>query len=266
MSFCHIRDDQVGTPPESGRGLHAPVAMPRIIFCYDFVTPVSYLAAREMQRFARHQRVDVQWLPIVSSELKGLAAGDPTAAPRRACHRAHHHVKRWAEMLGVRFQMRYPAIFDPRPALLAVQGVRDDRRMALTLAIFEELWNGRARPEAEGWVSDVCVARGLPEEWGTPPQPGALLAQLLHNTGVVFAAGIHSVPSFLLQAGGAAQAFRGLDQVDLMRWTLAHQNGNGRHEGTASRAVSVVVTDPVGSDDPRRENDGPPVSLRHILR
>ena len=240
--------------------------MPRIIFCYDFVTPVSYLAAREMQRFARDHRVDVQWLPVMAAELREHAACDPSVASRPSCHRTHHHVKRWADMLNVPFQMRYPAVFDPRPALLAVQGVRDDRRMELTLAIFEELWNGNARPESDGWVRDVCASRGLPREWAMPPQPGALLAQLRHNTGVVFAAGIHSVPSFLLQADGTAQAFRGLDQVDLMRWTLANQNGNGRQERTASRAVSVVVTDPFEADDATRTADGPPASLRHILR
>jgi 2-hydroxychromene-2-carboxylate isomerase len=240
--------------------------MPRIIFCYDFVTPVSYLAAREMQRFAQHHCVDVQWLPVVSAELKELARRDPAAAPRRSCRGAHHHVKRWAEMLGVPFQMRYPAIFDPRPALLAVQGVRDDQRLALTLAIFEALWDGSARPDSEGWVGDVCACRGLPQGWATPRQPGALLAQLLHNTGVVYAAGIHNVPSFLLQAGGTAQAFRGLDQVDLMRWTLANQDGVTDDDGTASRSVAVVVTDPITAEGPRRETNEPPVSLRHILR
>jgi 2-hydroxychromene-2-carboxylate isomerase len=250
----------------SAEGRQAPVAMPRIIFCYDFVTPVSYLAAREMQRFGQYHEVDILWLPVLSAGLKEHAMRNPAAMSRRACRGVHHHVKRWADILGVPFQMRYPVVFDPCPALLATQGVRDDQRVALTLAIFEELWNGNARPESEGWVSDVCSSRGLPQEWATPPQPGALMAQIRHNTGVVFGAGIHSVPSFLLQAGGKGQAFRGLDQVDLMRWTLVNQHGAREDERSASRAVSVVVTDPVESDGPRRETGGQPMSLRHILR
>ncbi|MGD2064000.1 MAG: DsbA family protein [Nitrospirota bacterium] len=240
--------------------------MPRIIFCYDFVTPVAYLAAREMQRFGERHRLDILWLPVLSAELKELSTRDPAAAPHRRCRGVHHHVKRWAEMLGVPFQMRYPAIFDPVPALLAAQGVRDERRVTLTLAIFEDLWSGNARPEAEGWVGDVCSSRGLPEEWGTPAHPGALSAQLRHNTGVVFGAGIHSVPGFLLQAGRKTQAFRGLEQVDLMRWSLVNQAGAPEDEGSGSRAVSVVVTDPAESGDPRHENGASPVGLRHILR
>jgi 2-hydroxychromene-2-carboxylate isomerase len=240
--------------------------MPRIIFCYDFVTPVSYLAAREMQRFGQRHGVDVLWLPVPCAELKQLAMVDPAVPSRRACHGVHHHVKRWAEVLGVPFQMRYPGMFDPLPALLAAQGVRDVDRVALTLAIFEELWNGNARPESEGWVSDVCSSHGLPEAWASPAQPGALMAQLRHNAGVVFGAGIHSVPSFLLQTGRKAQVFRGMEQVDLMRWTLVNYDGDAEDDGTASRAVSVVVTDPVASDAVRQDTGSLPVSLRHILR
>jgi len=197
--------------------------MARIGFFYDFVSPVSYLAAREMRGFGRERGVIVEWLPVISSELIKPAVDDSSGTSRARCHGFRYHAKRWAELLGVPFKMAYPAAFDSQMALRAVQGVEAADRVALTVAIFAALWRGTVRPDCADWVGEVCRQAGLPEGWATPADSAAITAQLRRNAERAFDAGIFTVPAFLLDTGMRRRAFRGLEQLGLLRWTLERE-------------------------------------------
>jgi len=217
--------------------------MARICFFYDFVSPVCYLAAREMRGFGRGHGVVVEWLPVVSSELIQAAVRGPAAAPRPRCHRFRYHAKRWADLLGVPFKMAYPAAFDPQVALRAVQGVEEGDRIALTVAIFGALWRGTIRPDRHDWVAEVCRQAGLPETWATPDDPAAATAQLRRNTEDACDAGIFTVPAFLLDTGRRRRPFRGLEQLELLRWTLERGEEGGRLAGHAAPQVGAGACD-----------------------
>jgi len=213
--------------------------MARISFFYDFVSPVCYLAAREMRGFARGHGVAVEWLPVVSSELIQPVLRDPAATPRPRCHRFRYHAKRWADLLGVPFKMAYPAAFDPQAALRAVQGVEEGDRIALTVAIFGALWRGTVQPDRSDWVEEVCRQAGLPEAWATPDDPGAITAQLRRNSEGACDAGIFTVPAFLLDTGLRRRPFRGLEQLELLRWTLERGQEGGHPTGHAALQVDA---------------------------
>jgi 2-hydroxychromene-2-carboxylate isomerase len=144
----------------------------------------------------------------------------PAGTPGRRCRGFRYHAKRWAELFGVPFKMAYPAAFDPRTALRAVQGVEEGDRVVLTVAIFGALWRGTVQPDRSDWVEEVCHQAGLPETWATPADPAAITAQLRRNAEDAFAAGIFTVPAFLLDTGLRRRTFRGLEQLGLLRWTL----------------------------------------------
>jgi|GEM_PF-1276832 len=213
--------------------------MARISFFYDFVSPVCYLAAREMRGFGWGHGVVVEWLPVVSSDLIQPVLRDPAATPRPRCHRFRYHAKRWADLLGVPFKMAYPAAFDPQAALRAVQGVEEGDRIALTVAIFGALWRGTVQPDRSDWVEEVCRQAGLPEAWATPDDPAAIAAQLRRNGEDACDAGIFTVPAFLLDAGLRRRPFRGLEQLELLRWTLERGQEGGHPTGHAALQVDA---------------------------
>jgi len=208
--------------------------MARIYFFYDFVSPVSYLAAREMRGFGREYGAVVEWVPVVSSGLGKPRASDPAGATRPGCHGFRYHAKRWADLLGVPFKMAYPAVFDSRMALSAVQGVDAEDRIALTIAIFGALWHGTVQLDHSDWLEEVCRQAGLPEAWAVPDDPAAVAAQLRRNTEDACDAGIFTVPAFLLDTGLRRRPFRGLEQLELLRWTLERDQGGGHPTGHAA--------------------------------
>ena len=79
------------------------------------------------------------------------------------------------------------------------------------------------------------------------------MVQLRRNTEMAWESGILSVPAFFLTAGERREPFHGLEQLDLLRWTL--------ERGQAIAAGDMAASGDAGAR--RRETaDGPHRSRR----
>lgn len=186
------------------------LAMRRVTWYFDFVSPFSYLCLARLGELP--QDVELDFRPVLFAGLlqhfgqKGPAEID---AKRRWTYRWCQ----WsAQRLGLPF--RFPAThpFNPLQHLrLAIAAGSDS---AVVRQIFEALWTTGAEPSDATQFNELCAALKIdPSRLGESDVKSALR----ENTERAAAAGVFGVPSFEVDG----EIFWGVDSVDLLKAFLA---------------------------------------------
>ena len=106
---------------------------------FDFSCPYAYLASRVATRLP----VEIDWRPmLLGGVFRGIGAGDgpmATLGPAKAAHNLRD-MQRWAEVLGVPFQM--PAAHPMRTvrALRVLLALPHSRWPAAIAALYAAYW------------------------------------------------------------------------------------------------------------------------------
>lgn len=186
------------------------LAMRRVTWYFDFVSPFSYLCLARLSELP--PEVELDHRPVLFAGLlqhfgqKGPAEID---AKRRWTYRWCQ----WsAQRLGLPF--RFPAThpFNPLSHLrLAIAAGSDSKAVR---RIFEALWTTGAEPSEARRFHELCAALEIdPSRLSGSDVKSALR----ENTERAAAAGVFGVPSF--EADG--EIFWGVDSVDLLKAFLA---------------------------------------------
>ena len=190
---------------------------PGVLFCFDYISPYSYLAATQVPGLAQRLGIPVHWMPVDLPRLLQLAGNPPPATIRNKARYLLRDLKRWADHLDVPFRMILPDAFDSRPALHATLALEDDDRARFARAIFHGLWSGAVDYHEKDWLEQAVAQSGMPAAWARPDAVATLRIRLRESTTALHRAGAFGVPTFILQpASGRRQLFWGVDRIEFL--------------------------------------------------
>jgi 2-hydroxychromene-2-carboxylate isomerase len=197
----------------------------RVHFYYDFISPYSYLAATQMPAFGREHGIRVRWIPVNLPKLIKLSENVPPGMiPKKAIYLVRD-LKRWAQFLGVPFNLIKPGAFDSRQALWAASVLTDDDSATFAATVFDLMWSGQIDPTQDGWLAKIVDMGGLPSEWLSFDETAARQA-LEQNTQEALDAGAFGAPSFVLHgAAGRPPLFWGVDRLDFLARAIEQAHG-----------------------------------------
>ncbi|MBI4082919.1 MAG: 2-hydroxychromene-2-carboxylate isomerase [Candidatus Lambdaproteobacteria bacterium] len=120
-----------------------PAAMSQttVTFYFDYGSPYSYIASRQIEEICRRHRAELRWEPIVLGGLfkeAGITApyGNPTKRPY-----VLEDLRNLTEMLGIPYRERTEFLFNPVLAERAtLQVPPGDERVRAVHALFRGAW------------------------------------------------------------------------------------------------------------------------------
>lgn len=185
--------------------------MKQVDFYFDFISPYTYLAVTQLERFSEAHGARFQWIPVNLPKLIKLSGNIPPGTIRNKALYSLHDLKRWAKHLQIPFKMIRPGAFDSRPALRIAAALDGDDRQHFSLGVFDALWSGAVDPREEGWLDRVFELKDFPAEWRDQS-----LDVLDENTAIALKAGAFGVPTFVLHGEGRPEMFFGMDHMDFL--------------------------------------------------
>jgi 2-hydroxychromene-2-carboxylate isomerase len=205
------------TADDRGAGETRPDRL--VKFHLDFVSPYTWLALMQSERFALEHRVLWEPCPVVYAKLldaNGLVGPVETPAKRRY---TFHDVARSAHRLGLRLSGPPQHPFRSLEALRTLQVFRrDPRALRLAVMLSDACWGeGRDLTDA-GVLRDVVARAGLDTE-GLEERIASPEAKqgLRESTDEALVLGVFGVPTFLHDG----ELFWGHDRLDLLAERLA---------------------------------------------
>lgn len=188
-------------------------------FCFDLISPYSWLALARAEAFAEEH--DVRWLlrPVVYGAIldaTGLVGPGEQRSKRRAMAA---DVARLAHGAGLRFTGPPAHPFRSLEALRTVcLFASDPRVLLLSRALAGACWEDGRDLTDVGVLTDIVGQVGLDAaDLATRIGAPAIKAQLRSNTERAIAAGVFGVPTFLVDG----QLFWGQDRLSMLADHLA---------------------------------------------
>lgn len=191
--------------------------MKQVDFYFDFISPYSYLAATQIDRFSKEYHAHFDWIPVNLPKLIKLSGNKPPGAIRNKALYSLRDLKRWADYLNKPFKMIRPGTFDSRPALKIAAALDGEERVRFCSAVFDGLWSGAVDSREAMWLEEVFRLKKLPLEWS-----GLSRDVLDANTERALNAGAFGVPTFVLQGEGRPEMFFGVDHMDFLARALTN--------------------------------------------
>jgi 2-hydroxychromene-2-carboxylate isomerase len=190
---------------------------PHIQFCFDYISPYSYLAAIQMPELSVRLGIPIIWQPVNLPRLLITLAGNtpPATIPNKARYLLRD-LKQWSQHLGVPFHMIKPGAFDSRLAIASTQALSNDDRETMAQAIFNGLWAERIDYRQEDWLNVLLAKAGLPAEWILTDTYSQHMDKVNVHTEEVYKSGAFGVPTFFLRGAGRTQMFWGIDRLDFL--------------------------------------------------
>lgn len=192
--------------------------MKRIDFYFDFISPYSYLAVKNMGALLARSDVEIQWIAVNLPKLIKLSGNVPPANIKNKALYSLRDLKRWAAYLDVPFQMIMPGSYDSRPALRLACGLKAEAQKTFIFSAFDAIWSGQVDTQSKSWLADILALYHLPLDWLQIDQN-----DLDNNTRQALKAGAFGVPTFVLHGVGRAQMFFGVDHMDFLERAIAGQ-------------------------------------------
>ncbi len=200
---------------------------PSIQFCYDYISPYSYIAATQINALSERLDVPVYWQPINLPRLIKLSGNQPPSTIRNKARYLLHDLKQITSHLGVPFHMILPGSFDSRPALAATEALNGKDRETMTLTVFRALWAEGWDYRQDNWLAGLIEAKGLPADWLLDNDAYLQhLARINDVTAAVYKAGAFGAPTFFLQGMGRRQMFWGVDRLDQLERTIVQHRAS----------------------------------------
>ncbi len=189
--------------------------MKNIDFYFDFISPYTYLAVTQMDKFVAEHDVQINWIPVNLPKLIKLSGNTPPATIKNKALYSLRDLKRWAAYLDVPFKMIRPGTFDSQPALYIALGLEGEDRVKYCKAVFEAIWSGNVDMRSEHWLDDIFAHKKLPQAWRNIAHEQSK-QQLNAYTEQALKAGAFGVPSFVLHGDVRPQLFFGVDRMDFL--------------------------------------------------
>ena len=189
--------------------------MKNIDFYFDFISPYTYLAVTQLDKFQAEHDVNVNWIPVNLPKLIKLSGNTPPATIKNKALYSLRDLKRWAEYLDVPFKMIRPGTFDSRPAMYIAWALAGNDRVRFCKAVFEAIWSGDVNMRSEHWLDDIFVQKKLPLAWRHIAHDQAK-QELDATTEQALKAGAFGVPTFILHDTPRPQMFFGVDRMDFL--------------------------------------------------
>ncbi|MEA1888997.1 MAG: 2-hydroxychromene-2-carboxylate isomerase [Pseudomonadota bacterium] len=189
---------------------------PYIEFCFDYISPYSYLAATQMPALSEQLGIPVIWQPVNLPRLIKLSGNTPPATIRNKARYLLRDLKQWSQHLDVPFRMIMPGSFDSRLALASSQALDDQNREILATAVFKALWADGIDYLEQDWLGKAVAAADLPGEWILSDAYSQQMDEVNSQTAAIHKAGAFGVPTYFLRGAGRTQMFWGIDRLDFL--------------------------------------------------
>ena len=196
---------------------------PSILFCFDYISPYSYLAATQMPALAARLGIPVIWQPVNLPYLIRLSGNHPPATIPNKAKYLLRDLKQRAQLLDVPFRMIMPGAFDSRPALAATQALAGEDRQRMALAVFRALWAEGLDYRRDDWLQLALAAGQLPADWSRPESYSQQMENVDHQTANICNGGAFGAPTFFVQGMGRRQMFWGVDRLDFLEHAMAQK-------------------------------------------
>ena len=195
---------------------------PSIQFCFDYISPYSYLAATQVRTLAERLDIPVTWQPLNLPRLIKLSGNLPPSTIRNKARYLLRDLKQMAAHLNVPFHMILPGAFDSRPAIAATQALNGADREEMARAVFDGLWADGIDYRREDWLAALLAAKGLPADRVLDADAYSQQMQAINDaTAAAYKTGAFGVPTFFLQGMGRRQLFWGVDRMNYLERVVA---------------------------------------------
>lgn len=184
--------------------------MTPVRFCFDFVSPYSYLAWTQIHALsARHGRA-VEPVPIVfGAVLSAIGTRGPAEIPAKRAYLVKDII-RLAHALGVPLALPKAHPFNPLLALrVASLPLEAATRRTLIDRLFAAVWAGGPGVTDRAVVAAICAEVGLPERALEDAESPEGKQRLRTQTEQALAAGAFGVPTMLVDG----ELFWGVDSL-----------------------------------------------------
>lgn len=222
----------------------------QVRFCFDFVSPYSYLALTQAEAFAARNGVEWEVRPVLYAALlgaRGLIGPAEEPAKREYTLR---DIVRVADRLGVPLAGPPAHPFNSLAALRAACLFQDDpRALALAVRLAAVCWaEGRDLTDPAVLAHAVADVGLEVDGLGARVQSPEAKALLRANTDEALAAGAFGVPSFIWEG----ELFWGHDRMDHLAERLAGTLASPEDRGATIAGRPRAAERPVASDARRR--------------
>lgn len=189
---------------------------PSILFCFDYISPYSYLAATQMRRLSGRLGIPVIWQPFNLPRLIKLSGNKPPSTIRNKARYLLRDLKQYAQYLDVPFHMILPGSFDSRLAIASTLALSSDERETMATAVFNGLWAEGIDYRQDDWLNQVLASAGLPADWILTETYSQHMDAINTVTEEAYKAGAFGAPTFFLQGMGRRQMFWGVDRLHFL--------------------------------------------------
>ncbi len=214
-----------------------------IEFCFDYISPYSYLASTQIRAIAARHSVEVEPVPVLIAAMFATPGSlGPGEIPVRRRY-MFHDIWRLAKALNVEIEPPATHPFNPLVPLRATYSVDGERRWKFIDALFRAAWvEGRRIDEAPivaeiakdlGFDADAMFAAAASDE---------VKGKLRSATADVVQRGGFGVPTMLVDD----QLFWGVDSLPLLERYLEGKATPSVEEIARWSAVAPSVTRKVG--------------------
>jgi 2-hydroxychromene-2-carboxylate isomerase len=179
-------------------------------FCFDFVSPYSYLAWTQIHALAARHRREVEPWPIVFGAVLGAMGtrGPAEIPPKRAY--LIKDVIRLAHTFGVPIALPQSHPFNPLLALrVASLPLAPELRRALIDRLYAAVWAGGPGVTDRATVAAICAEAGVPAAALDEAESAEGKQRLRRQTDEALAAGAFGVPTMLVDG----ELFWGVDSL-----------------------------------------------------
>ncbi len=201
----------------------------QVAFYFDFGSPYSYLAYKELPRVAARTGATIVWQPVLlGGVFKATGNHSPMEIPAKSAW-SNGDIRRWAERYDVpfRYNPHFPintlalmrgAIGYQRKSQGGDAGGNDSKFHRYVAAIFSAMWEQGRNLNDPNEIGKVLVAAGFdPREALAMLDDPEVKAELKRVTEEAVARGIFGAPSFIVDG----ELFWGNDRLLFVEEQLA---------------------------------------------
>ena len=185
-------------------------------FCFDFISPFSYVAWHALPHYLEQTDADLKITPVFLGAIMQTTGNRPPGlVPAKGAYMADD-LQRCCKRYGISFRMhpKFP-MMNTRPLLRAVIGLGDqpDEQKKLMDAVFHAMWAAPTPLDTEdqAQVEALCVGAGV--DWSqvkAAMEDETTKDQLRTNTDETIRRGAFGAPSFFV----GETLFFGHDRLD----------------------------------------------------
>lgn len=185
-------------------------------FCFDFISPYSYIAFHALPHFASGKDIDVVYKPVfLGAIMRGTDNRPPGFVPAKNAY-MQKDIQRSCRRYGIEFRMHpgFP-MMNTRPALRIACALADlpSQQSDFIKAVFHGVWSAPDPLQTDDLeqIGAACRAAGLDSERLVSLADGAdAKAALVRNTDDAIARGAFGAPSMFV----GDELFFGHDRLD----------------------------------------------------